>query len=122
MATSPLGNLPANPTIPLTPEVRAAYQDLYNKMQAELDGTMDGAVIEALNAWQPQVDQILRKDDEYRLSADTNIFEALQKQISDTNKGLKTLRDQISSIASHFAMAGDIIAAINKVFTLIPGA
>jgi len=89
-------------------------------MQTVLDRTMDAAVIEALNVSQPQVDQVLRKDDEYKLSADTNIFAALQQQISDTNKGLKTLQDQISSIASHFAMAGDIIAAINKVFTLIP--
>jgi hypothetical protein len=122
MATSPLGNLPADPTIPLTPDVRAAYQDLYNKMQAQLDSTMDGAVIEALNTWQPQVDQVLRKDDEYKLSADTNIFTALQQQISSTNQGLKTLQAQISSIASHFSMAGDIIAAINKVLSLVPGA
>jgi hypothetical protein len=122
MATPPAGNFSASPAIPLTPEVRAAYQDLYNKMQAALDNTMDADVVEALNAWQPQVDRILKQDDEYKLSADTNIFAALQQQISDTNKGLKTLQDQISSVASHFAMAGDIIAAINKVFTLIPGA
>jgi septal ring factor EnvC (AmiA/AmiB activator) len=122
MATPPVNNSSASPAIPLTPDVRAAYQDLYNKMQAVLDGTMDAAVIEALNAWQPQVDQILRKDDEYKLTADTNIFAALQQQIDSTNKGLKTLQDQISSVASHLAMAGDIIAAINKVFTLIPAA
>jgi hypothetical protein len=118
MATPPVNS----PTVPLTPDVRAAYQDLYNKMQAALDNTMDADVVEALNAWQPQVDRILKQDDEYKLSADTNIFAALQQQIDSTNKGLKTLQDQISSIASHFAMAGDILAAINKVFTLIPGA
>ncbi|MFZ0302621.1 MAG: hypothetical protein WAL75_08050 [Terracidiphilus sp.] len=121
MATPPGSKLPASPTIPLTPDVKAAYQDLYNKMQAALDSTMDADVVEALNAWQPQVDRILKQDDEYKLSADTSIFAALQQQISDTNKGLKTLQAQISSIASHFAMAGDIIAAIDKVLTLIPG-
>jgi hypothetical protein len=122
VTTPPVGNLPTNPTIPLTPEVRKAYQDLYNKIQAELDGTMDEAAIEALNAWQPEVDQVLRKDDLCRLSADTAIFGALQKQINYTNQGLKTLRDQISSIASHFAMAADIIAAIDKVLTLVAAA
>ena len=71
MATPPQGNLPANPTIPLTPEVRAAYQDLYDKIQAALDSTMDAATVEALNTWQPEVDQVLRKDDLYKLSADT---------------------------------------------------
>jgi ribosome maturation factor RimP len=120
MATPPLNSTSAGPSIPLTPDVRAAYQDLYTKMQAALDNTMDAAVIEALNVSQPQVDRILKQDDEYKLSADTNIFAALQQQISDTNKGLKTLQDQISSVASHIAMAGDIIAAINKVITLIP--
>jgi hypothetical protein len=119
MAT-PAQNLPATPAIPLTPEVRAAYQDLYDKIQAELDSTMDAAAIEALNKWQPEVDQVLTKDDEFKLSADTAILGALRKQMNYTNQGLKTLRDQIASIASHFAMAGDIIAAIDKVLTLVP--
>ncbi len=116
-----MSNLPADPTIPLTPDVRAAYQDLYNKMQAQLDSTMDLAAIEALNTWQPEVDQVLTKDDEYKLRADTAVFNALRKQIDFTNDGLKTLRDQISSIASHFSMAGDILAAIEKVLSLVPG-
>lgn len=113
---------PNSPTIPLAPEVRAAYEDLYKKMQDALDNTMDADVVEALNTWQPQVDRILKQDDEYKLTADTNIFEALQQQIDTTNKGLKVLQGQISSIASHFAMAGEIIGAINKVLSLVPGA
>lgn len=121
MAT-PLSNLPASPTIPLTPDVRAAYQDVYNTMQAELDNTMDEVAVQALNSWQPQVDQVLRKDDLYKLTKDTAIFDALQKQISYTNQGLKTLQGQIAATASHFAMAGNILAAINKVLTLVPGA
>ena len=122
MATPPVDNLPANPSIPLTPAVRAAYQDLYDKIQAGIDSTMDLATVQALNPWRDEVDQVLTKDDEYKLSADTAIFEALQKQINYTNQGLKTLRDQISSIASRFAMAGDVIAAIDKVLSLFPGA
>jgi uncharacterized phage infection (PIP) family protein YhgE len=98
-----------------------AYQDLYDKIQAELDGTMDVAAIEALNAWQPEVDQVLRKDELCKIASATSNLDALQKQINYTNQGLKTLRDQISSIASHFAMAADIIAAIDKVLTLVPG-
>lgn len=121
MTTLPVNNLPANPTIPLTPEVRAAYQDLYNKMQAAIDSTMDLATLQALNAWHPKLEQVLTQDDKYKLSADSAIFESLQSQINYVNQGLKTLRDQISSITSHIAMAGDIIAAIDKVLTLVPG-
>jgi hypothetical protein len=122
VTTPPVANLPASPTIPLNPAVRAAYQDLYNKIQTALDSTMDEATIEALNAWQPEVDQVLREDDLYKLANDTSSFDALLTQINYTNQGLNTLRDQISSIASHFAMAGDIIAAISKVLTLVAGA
>jgi len=120
VTTPPVENLPANPTIPLTPDLRAAYQDLYNKIQAAIDSTMDLATVEALNTWQPEVEQVLTKDDEYKLSADTAIFAALQKQINYANAGLKVLRDQISSIASHFALAGDIIAGIDKVLSFFP--
>ena len=121
MTMPPQTNPSAIPAIPLTTELRAAYQDLYDKIQAAIDSTMDLATVEALNAWQPEVEQVLTKDDEYKLSADTEIFAALQKQIEYTNNGLKTLRGQISSIASHFALAGGIIAAIDKVLTLVPG-
>jgi hypothetical protein len=120
VTTPPVNNLPANLAIPLTPDVRAAYQALYNTIQAQLDSTMDEVAIEALNAWQPEVDQVLRKDDLYKLAANTSNLEALQKQIDYTNQGLKTLQGQISSTASHFAMAADIITAIDKVLTLIP--
>lgn len=122
MATPPVNTPPANPAIPLTPEVRAAYQDLYGKIQSGIDSSMDLATVQALNTCQAEIDQVLTEDDEYRLSSDTAIFARLQKQIDSTNQGLETLRGQISSIASHFAMAGDIIAAIDKVLTLIPGA
>jgi septal ring factor EnvC (AmiA/AmiB activator) len=119
--STPVGGsaLPAY-TIPLTPEVRAAYQNLYDKIQAAIDSTMDLATIEALNRWQPEVDQVLTQDDEYRLSQDTKTFTALQVQIKHVNDGIKELRSQISSIASHLAMAGDIIAAIDKVMSIVP--
>jgi len=51
MATPPVDNLPANPTIPLSPEAKAAYQALEETIQAGIDSTMDVAAIQALNAW-----------------------------------------------------------------------
>jgi uncharacterized protein (DUF2342 family) len=121
VTTLPVNKLPAHPPIPLSPEARAAYQDLYNKMQAAIDSTMDLATLQALNAWQPKVELVLTEDDNYKLNADTAVFDSLQEQINYVNQGLKTLRDQISSIASHIAVTGDILAAINKVLTLVPG-
>lgn len=113
--------LPTNPGIPLAPEVREAYKDLYDKIQAAIDSTMDAATVEALNPAWYQVDQVLTKDDEYKLSKDTEIFKALRQQIKDTNAGLQALHSRIELIASHFALAGTILAAIDKVLTLVPG-
>ena len=39
----------APPAIRLTPESRAAYQGLYNKMRAGIDNTMELPTVEALN-------------------------------------------------------------------------
>jgi hypothetical protein len=118
--STPIGSTPLPAyTIPLTPAAKAAYQDLYNKIQAGLDSTMDLATIEALNQAWPQIDQVLDENDEYAMSLDTNIFASLQKQIKSTNDGLTQLRSQIAAIASHFAMAADILAAIDKVLSVI---
>lgn len=117
--TTPQNILPANPSIPLSPELRAAYQNVYDKMQAQIDSTMDAVAIGALNSAQLQVEQVLNQDDMYKLNQDTASFTALQKQISVANNSLKTLKAQIASTASHFAMAGDILAAIDAVLCLV---
>lgn len=118
--TPPPNIPPVAPTIPLAPEVRAAYQDLYDSIQKTLDSTMDLATVQLMNQWQPQVELVLDQDDEYKISQDTAVFASLQKQIKDVNKGLTALRAQITSIASHFNTAATIIAAIDKLITLIP--
>lgn len=119
MSTPLPGNLSASPTIPLTGEVRAAYQDLYNKVEAAIEATTDVAALQALNTWQGEIDLVLNQDAEYRLNANTDAFNALLKQINYTNDGLKTLQGQISATASHFAAAGNILGAISKVLGLV---
>jgi hypothetical protein len=122
VSTTNASNLPAGVSIPLSPEVRAAYQDLFDKIQTAIDSTMDADVLETLNPQLNEIDQVLTRDDEFKLSQDTAVFAALKAQISSANQGLKTLRGQIAAIASHFATAGTILAAIDKVLTLLPGA
>jgi hypothetical protein len=110
-----------SPSIPLTDELRAAYKDLYTKYESAIESTTDVAILEALNASRLDVDDVLTKDTMYRLHANTELFAVLLKQINDTNEGLSTLKGQIAAVASHIALAGDIIAAINKVLSIVPG-
>ena len=112
--------VPARPTIPLTDEVRVAYQDLFNKMQDAIQQTTDAAILEALNTWQGEVDDVLTKDNMYRIKASSALFDALLEQINDTNEGLEKLKQQIESITTRFQKVGQVLAAINKVLSLVP--
>ncbi|MGA7343068.1 MAG: hypothetical protein WBE72_05030 [Terracidiphilus sp.] len=118
MSTTP-GNLPASPTIPLSADLTTAYQNLYDTLEAQYQATADATVREALEPAKDNVDDILTKNTMYQLNQDTALFQALAGQISDTNNDLTTLQGQIAATASHFAMAGDILGAINKVFGLL---
>jgi archaellum component FlaC len=115
------GFLPGPVAIPLSIDLRKAYQDLFDTIEAAIEASKDAAVLQALNARQADVDNVLTKDDMYRLHANTELFKALLQQINDTNEGLEELKQEISSIAAGFNEAGQVLAAINKVLTLIPG-
>jgi hypothetical protein len=115
--STPPGNLSASPAIPLPDDLRAAYENLYNLLETQYQSTADPVVLGAVGPARDNVGNILTKDDEYKLSQDTNIFAALQTQIASTNQGLQTLQTQIQSTASHFSTAGAILSAVTKVFT-----
>lgn len=120
MSTTPPGNPPASPTIPLTDDVRAAYAALYDKLEAQYQSTADPTVLGAIGPARDNVRNILTKDDMYKINADTSLFQALLTQINVANDSLKVVQDQIAKTASHFALADDILSAINKVFSLVP--
>ena len=107
--------LTASPLIPLSDEARAAYHDLYTKIEAEIENTTDLIALEALNPLLAQIDDVLDKDELYQIGKNTDAFNAALKQLNDTNGNLKTLQTQINATASHFKTAGDILGAITKV-------
>lgn len=120
--TSPPTTPPAPPTIPLTPELRSAYQNLLDKYQTAIENTADPGILGALNSSRTNVDNVLTKDAMYRLEANTALYDALLQQINGTNDELEALKAQILAISSGISTFGDILGAINKVLTLIPGA
>jgi len=113
---------PPSPAIPLTPDLRSAYQGLLGKLQTAIESTADPGALEALNSSRTNVDNVLTKDAEYRLAANTALYGALLQQISGTNDELKALQAQILAISSGISTFGDILGAIDKLLTLIPGA
>jgi hypothetical protein len=109
------GNLPAAPTIPLSDTLRAAYVDLYSKLDDEYQNNQDTTAQEAIQPVRLNVRNILTKDDMYKFNQDTALFTALQSQITTTTDSLKTLITQIDATKSHFQTAADIIGAAQKV-------
>ena len=113
---------PAAPAIPLTSQVRAAYTDLYDQFETAIENTRDPGVRTTLLASQSNVDNVLTKDDMYRLEANTALYSALLDQINSTNSDLDALQGQILAISSGVSTFGGIVAAISKVLTLVSGA
>ena len=119
MSTPTTGSLPASPTIPLPDDLRAAYEELYAKLEAQYQGTADPTVLEVVGPARDNVGNILTKDNMYKFNADTALFQALLTEIESTNDNLKALQGQIAATASHFALAGDILGGITKVFSFL---
>lgn len=120
---STLPPVPSAPTtIPLPPDVKAAYQHLSDTYEAAIETTTNDAFRIEVFAWRTDVENILTKDRMYQFNANTALLKALQMQISSTNRNLVTIKGQIAAVASHIATAGEIIAAINKVLSLVPAA
>jgi hypothetical protein len=109
------------PTIPLSPDVRAAYKALYDKNEAALEATNDFELTKALNASQLDIGNLLQADDEYRIQADDAQFQAVLTQLTATNTGLKALQTKISGITGGIATIGAVAGAINNVLKLVPG-
>lgn len=120
MTTSPPP--PPVPVIPLTPELRSAYRNLLDTYQTAIENTTDPGVLQALNSSRTNVDNVLTKDAMYRIESTTALYDTLLQQISGTNDELKALQAQILAISSGISTFGDVLNAIDKVLTLIPGA
>jgi hypothetical protein len=119
---TPQTAVPASLTLPLTPAQRAAYEDLYNKYEDAIENNTDPDVLEALNTSQSAVESVLNQDAQDGLKTNTALYGALLTQIKTTNDGLTALKAQILAISSGISTFSDILAAITKVLTMIPGA
>lgn len=112
---------PLPPTLPLSAEIRAAYEDLYAKNQAAIEGTIDVGVLAALNDSNDAIGSLLSADDAFHIHADSAAFQALLTQIGTTNAGLKVLQAKVDKVAGDIGKFSMVASAINKVLSMVPG-
>lgn len=120
--STPHTALPASPIIPLTPALQAAYQDLYDEYEDAIEATNDTALKKSLMVSQSSVETILNDDAGSGITANTALYTSLLQQINSTNSDLKALQTQILAISSGISTFSDILAAITKVLSMMPGA
>jgi hypothetical protein len=113
----PLGG--ATPTIPLTPETRQAYLDLYKKAELAVQATADGTILGSLNDTKDAIGAVISADNDARLAQDDASFKAVQTQIDAANDSMKKLAADIAGVASKIKVFGDVASGINTVLTLV---
>jgi hypothetical protein len=112
---------PGPPTIPLTPDLLAAYSALYKQYETAIEGTADDTLSASLQASQLAVAQVIQQNNQYILNQNTAAYEAILKVINNTNKGLNDLQAQIKKIDGDISLYAGIVGGIAKVLTLVPG-
>jgi hypothetical protein len=113
---------PGTPTLPLSPALRTAYEQLYDACETASEATADEDLLEGLNDAQLAIGGVLSADNEYRLSQDDAKFQALAGKIDEANDSLTELQGQIAGIAGKIAAIGSVASGIAKVIGLVGGA
>ena len=109
----------ATPTIPLTPQTRQAYEDLYAKAELAVQATSDGTILGSLNDTKDAIGAVISADNKAQLAQDDASFKAVQTAIGAANDALKKLAGDIAGVASKIKVFGDVAGAINVVLGLV---
>ena len=121
VSTTTFATVPENPEIPLKPEVRQAYEDLYSQYESAIENTTDTTLLEKLNASQLAVAAVINADNEAIRDGNTNTFNQVLTNIGIANKGLADLKAQIESVAKDVGMYAGIVSGITAVLGMVPG-
>ena len=121
MNTTTFAAVPANPEIPLKPDVLAAYKSLYDQYESAIENTTDTALLEKLNTSQQAVADVINLNNQAILNQNTETFAKVLAQIGVANKAISDLKAEIEKIAKDIGMYAGILAGIDKVLGMIPG-
>jgi len=121
VSTTTFATVPANPEIPLAPDVLTAYKSLYDQYESAIENTTDTTLLEKLNTSQQAVADVINLNNQAILNQNTDTFAKVLTQIGVANKAISDLKAQIEKIAKDIGMYAGILAGIDKVLGMIPG-
>lgn len=109
----------ATPEIPLSPDVRKMYEDLYAKAELAVQATSDGTILGSLNDTKDAIGAVLSADNEARIAQDDASFKAVAAQIKIANDAMKKLAADIAGVASKIKIFGDVASGIAQLLSFV---
>lgn len=107
-------------TYPLKPDVRKAYQDLYETTKQSFEQTNDPDAIKYLGDIELWIGGVLSADDQALIAQDDAAFAALKKKVSDTNNSLKAVQGHMEDVAKKIGVVSNVVAGITTVLSFFP--
>lgn len=101
----------------LTPEVRRAYEELYESAKRAFEQTNDPGEIQNLGDIELRIGEVLAADDLVRIRQDAAEVAALKKAVSDANAELKQAQRAIEKGAKKGGLLDRVMAGITKVLS-----
>jgi hypothetical protein len=118
MSTIPNTPGGASQPLPLNPDARQSYEDMYALAEAAVQNTSDPTILGSLNDSKDAIGAVISADNAAQLQQDDASFQALQAQIKIANDALTKLKSDIAGVATKINIFGQVAAGIDKVISI----
>jgi hypothetical protein len=108
------------PPIVEQPDLADAYQDLFDILGTAYWHATDIDSKDLLHGTQAAIGDILTALDEDQLARNTCAFTAILPKVKAVNDALKQVQETITTITKDIDTAAQVLAAANKLLTLVP--
>ena len=109
------------PPVLQNPDLGDTYQETYDAIGRAYWDASDVASKDLIHGTQEAMAKIITAIDEDDLAHNTTLFMELRPKINAVNAALEEIKDNIAKITKNIDTAEDVLAAINKLLSLMPG-
>lgn len=109
------------PPVLQNPDLGDAYQDTMDAIGRAYWDASDVASKDLIHGTQEAIGKIITAIDEDELAHNTTLFLKMKPKIIAVNAALEEIKDSIAKITKNIDTAEDVLVAINKLLSLMPG-
>ncbi len=109
------------PPVLQNPDLGDAYQDTFDALGRAYWDASDIASKDLVHGTQEAIGHIITAIDEHDLAHNTELFLELTPKIKAVNEALEEIKNCITKITKNIDTAADVISAVSKLLSLMPG-